>query len=275
MLFEEFFKKKKISLEALQQGNPGLFLEFKTHYEQMGEKSFDHTKKYWFNKLRHEYPLPLEVKTEKVRMENQIAEQTVADTLTEDTPVEQNVKLGFKPKFKAAAPPKPATESTNKPEESTAQPITEAAPANEPPPVATAKPAYKPRFQAKSVAPKPSTESSAPEPAAESNVQPASEPTLESKPAPTPDTLVTEPAAPAPKLGFKPRFKTAAPAPESKEPESNAEQPTAESKEEQPVQTKSIATEQPNQEEKLEAPKPVYKPRFNPKMVKPKPPEED
>jgi len=32
MLFEEFFKKKKISLDALQQGDPGLFSEFKSHY---------------------------------------------------------------------------------------------------------------------------------------------------------------------------------------------------------------------------------------------------
>ena len=57
MTFEEFFAKKKIDLEALKQADPGLYDECRSHYEQMGEKSFDHTKKYRFNKLRHAYPL--------------------------------------------------------------------------------------------------------------------------------------------------------------------------------------------------------------------------
>lgn len=60
MTFEEFFHKKKIDLLALKQAEPALFEEFKNHYEQMGEKSFDHTKKYWFNKLRRGFPIPIE-----------------------------------------------------------------------------------------------------------------------------------------------------------------------------------------------------------------------
>ena len=83
MTFEEFFKKKRIELAAFEKGLPALFFEFKTHYEQMGEKSFDHTKKYWFNKLRREYPLPAEVKTEKPKIENPIAEQTITESLVE------------------------------------------------------------------------------------------------------------------------------------------------------------------------------------------------
>lgn len=83
MTFEEFFKKKRIDLDALEKGNPALFFEFKTHFEQMGEKSFDHTKKYWFNNLRKIYHLAAEIKTDKVRMENPLAEQTVTDNLTE------------------------------------------------------------------------------------------------------------------------------------------------------------------------------------------------
>ena len=47
MTFEEFFSaRKKIDLVALQKAEPSLFAEFETHFVQMGEKSFDHTKKY-------------------------------------------------------------------------------------------------------------------------------------------------------------------------------------------------------------------------------------
>src|ERR1700755_1501690 len=99
MTFEEFFKKKKISLVALEQGEPGLFSEFKIHYEQMGEKSFDHTKKYWFNKLRLRFPAPVEVKAEKVIIENRLAEQTITESLVESS--EPAPTIGFRPKFKA------------------------------------------------------------------------------------------------------------------------------------------------------------------------------
>lgn len=46
MTFEEFFQKKKIDIKALGAERPGLLEEFRTHFAQMGEKSFDHTKKY-------------------------------------------------------------------------------------------------------------------------------------------------------------------------------------------------------------------------------------
>ncbi|MDB4924896.1 hypothetical protein [Mucilaginibacter sp.] len=106
MTFEEFFTKKRIDLAAFKQAEPGLFSEFKTHFEQMGEKSFDHTKKYWFNKIRRQYNLPPEVKTEKPRIENQLAEQTVTESL--DELATATPKVGFTPRFKAAVPPKPA-----------------------------------------------------------------------------------------------------------------------------------------------------------------------
>lgn len=57
MTFEEFFRKKKIDLHTLRQEQEDLYEEFRIHYAVMGEKSFDHTKKYWFNKLRRLYPL--------------------------------------------------------------------------------------------------------------------------------------------------------------------------------------------------------------------------
>ncbi len=96
MTFEEFFKKKRIDLVALDKSEPALFSEFKIHFEQMGEKSFDHTKKYWFNKLRHSFPIPQEIKTEKVHIPNPIAEQTITESLLE--PVKPLPKMRFKPK---------------------------------------------------------------------------------------------------------------------------------------------------------------------------------
>src|ERR1700743_3284464 len=103
MTFEEFFKKKRIDLVALEQGMQALFFEFREHFEQMGEKSFDHTKKYWFNKLRRQFPLPAEVKVEKVHIANPLAEQTITEALLEEglTPKPAATKPGFTPRFKA------------------------------------------------------------------------------------------------------------------------------------------------------------------------------
>ena len=84
MTFDEFFTKKRIDLAAFEKAEPALLSEFKTHYEQMGEKSFDHTKKYWFNKLRRQYHLAPEIKTEKPQIENPLAEQTVTESLLEN-----------------------------------------------------------------------------------------------------------------------------------------------------------------------------------------------
>jgi len=208
MLFEEFFKKKKINLVALNEADAGLFAEFKDHYEQMGEKSFDHTKKYWFNKLRRLYPLPAEPKVEKFKAENQIAEQTVADTLTEPTPRdaapdlskleapvnEQDMpdalapKLGFKPKFKSVTTPQPPAETPAVPAKD------EQAPATEPATSAPKKPGFTPRFKAGATTaakPEENTESLK----AENTIQ---------EPGNTPNE--TAPTTP-PKMGFKPRFK--------------------------------------------------------------------
>src|SRR6201995_2824212 len=110
MTFEEFFQKKKISLAALEQGEPYLFSEFKIHFGLMGEKSFDHTKKYWFNKLRLQFPAPVELKTEKVKIDNPLADQTITESLIEETV--SKPKLGFTPKFKAPAP-KPVETDTS------------------------------------------------------------------------------------------------------------------------------------------------------------------
>jgi len=106
MTFEEFFLKKKIDLKSLAQLKPALFQEFKTHYAQMGEKSFDHTKKYWFNALRKDFKLseenelmlkellyPAKIEVQEISVQIIVSE-------TSSNPVQ-----GFKPKFKASSVP--------------------------------------------------------------------------------------------------------------------------------------------------------------------------
>jgi hypothetical protein len=199
MTFEEFFKKKRIDLPAFEKAEPALFFEFKTHYEQMGEKSFDHTKKYWFNKIRRQYNLPPEVKTEKPHIENQLAEQTVTDSINElNIPVP---KLGFVPKFKAAGMPKHADP----------QPADQK---NEEAPASTPKPGFTPRFKPE-MASKPTDdgpvegkkeEASAPspKPGFTPRFKAANMPKPEGKPS---EEKKEEAPAEKPKLGFTPKFK--------------------------------------------------------------------
>ncbi len=52
MSFEEFFNKKKINLELFEKEEPELLLTLKKEFEEMGPKSFDHSKKFLFNKWR-------------------------------------------------------------------------------------------------------------------------------------------------------------------------------------------------------------------------------
>jgi hypothetical protein len=265
MDFEEFFRKKKIDLAALEQGEPTLFSEFKIHFGQMGEKSFDHTKKYWFNKLRLRFPAPVEAKVERVVIENQLAEQTVNESLIESSSPPPNI--GFKPKFRAGVT-KPV-EETHQPKEDTEQPST-------PPPNV----GFKPRFKAgvtKSAEETPKTEPTPEKPAENTEQTPPPPPNIgfkprfkagvtkstdpshavELTPAPKKPAENTELTAPSAPLGFKPKFKagvtkTVSPAPEEKE-DPKAETPPAADR-----STESNET------------KPAYKPRFNMKNIKPK-----
>jgi hypothetical protein len=206
MTFEEFFQKKKISLAALEQGEPSLFSEFKVHFEQMGEKSFDHTKKYWFNKLRLRFPTPPEIKVEKVAIANPLAEQTINETLSE-TPSPANV--GFKPRFKAGAT-KPAEPI------STPEPIPEKPTENTEQTTPSTTLGFKPKFKA--------------------GVAKSAESSTNTEPAPSEAPIENqEQATPKPAIGFKPKFKagvtkTTQPVPEK----------TEEPKEETPAADQSI-----------------------------------
>ena len=275
MLFEEFFKKKKIDLAALEKGEQGLFYEFKMHFEQMGEKSFDHTKKYWFNKLRRQFPLAPEIKTEKVHIANPIAEQTVTESLIEAVTEPPVQKLGFAPKFRANVP-KPAETVADKKEEA---PTPKADPLESVTPTAP-KVGFVPRFKATNMA----KTAEVAEEKKEEQETPKAEPTENPTPAPKagfvprfkaanmakaagvnenkkdkPEASKTQPfenAAPAPKLGFTPKFKTAVPA----KPTEVTEDKKDDAAEENPS---------PNSAANTEA-KPVYKPKFNMKNIPPK-----
>jgi len=104
MTFEEFFIKKKIDLHQLQDVEPNLYREFKSHYALMGEKSFDHSKKYWFNRLRRSFHLSEDVPLIKAVSAATLsapppAEEKGADKRI-DTPAAAK-PTGFKPRFKA------------------------------------------------------------------------------------------------------------------------------------------------------------------------------
>lgn len=107
MTFEEFFNKKRIDLGLMKDADPVLYSEFKNHFELMGEKSFDHTKKFWFNKLRHLYHLADPIKKAVTQEETQIASQ--AEPLKSPT-IEQGSAVAQPPGGQEAKPsaiPKP------------------------------------------------------------------------------------------------------------------------------------------------------------------------
>lgn len=127
MTFEEFIAKKKIDLAQFKTAEPGLFSEFQNHYSQMGAKSFDHSKKFLFNKLRRTYHLKEEPKPATVSQPievNKIASQ--AEPLLSPT-IEATV---YTPRFRAGATAKPAQDTEKRDSGK------------------TDKPAYTPRFKA-------------------------------------------------------------------------------------------------------------------------------
>jgi len=253
MTFDEFFKKKRVDLVALEKAEPALFSEFKTHYEQMGEKSFDHTKKYWFNKTRRQFPLAIEVKTEKPHIANPLAEQTITESLSEASPISATPKTGFVPRFRAAA--------TNPPPQDKKEEL----PATEPTPPSP-KIGFTPKFRA-SALPKPVTEDKKDElPAASESVIPPAENTA-AKPA-----------------GFVPRFKMKpkVEAEESIPPANDAPPQAPENTEAKPAykprfvppktkveikENTPTAEDTPHAIENTEK-KPAYKPRFVPPKPK-------
>lgn len=234
LTFEEFFFKKKIDTAHFKIAEPVLFAEFSSHYPLMGEKSFDHTKKYWFNNLRRTYPLQQEIKPHAVQAEaiSPMAVQAVAVAAA------QNVAIDIeRPKFKEDHLPELVEANVPEQDISLAKEenlITETESSVE---VPATKPAFKPRFNPKNI-PK-TAENSMPE----AEVQ-------------TPDASIEQP-----KPAFKPRFNM----------QNIKKEPVKTVVENEVVIPVQETSDQPKP--KTETTKPAYKPRFQMKNV-PKPPTE-
>lgn len=250
MTFEEFFNKKRIDLGLMRDADPALYSEFKSHFEMMGEKSFDHTKKFWFNKLRHLYHLAEPVKKTVTQLETQIASQAEplsSPTIEQGSPAtppasQQEAKSpglpkpGFRPRSIPAAAAKPVDEPTPAEPDATA----------EKPAVPVSKPGFKPR-----------------------NVKPVSGELSEdaqntaSRPGQDiPSGASQGNAANTPRPAYKPRFnagKISDKAEENTEDKKEVNEATSPPTQETDSVDASLA--------KAEQPKPAYKPRFNVKNV--------
>jgi len=58
MDFETFIQQKRIHAQAFREQRPALWEQFQSLYQQIGPKSFDLQKKFYFNDLRALFPLP-------------------------------------------------------------------------------------------------------------------------------------------------------------------------------------------------------------------------
>lgn len=206
---------------------PVLFAEFSKHYFLMGEKSFDHTKKYWFNQLRRTYPLQQEIKPHAVQAEaiSQMAVQAVAVAAA------QNVADIERPKFKEDHLPELV--EANVPEQDISLAIEESLikKPESSAEVPETKPAFKPRFNPKNI-PK-TAENSMPE----TEVQ-------------TTDATIEQP-----KPAFKPRFNM----------QDIKKEPVKTVVENEVVISVQEISDEPKPE--TEPSKPAYKPRFQMKNV--------
>ena len=266
MTFEEFFIKKKIDLKALQAADEPLFEEFKAHYSAMGEKSFDHSKKFWFNKLRKSFHL----KEEEVPAAKPAVKQAVIDKTTDTSSAEATKPAGFKPRFKAAITPAVDEAKTTEAPDS-AKTETDSAPTG-----------FKPRFKAGiTKAPDTAASTAASEEATDETTPSAPKPTgfkprFKAGVTKTPDTAAsthaseeatdeTAPSAPKP-TGFKPRFKAGVTKTESSE-----QVPQTEPKEEISSEATINAEPENNNPDTQEpvANKPTgFKPRFKAGITK-------
>lgn len=260
MTFEEFFIKKRIDLVQLQKAEPQLYSELENHFQLMGEKSFDHTKKFWFNKLRHLYHLETVAKEAARPAETQIASQ--AEALSSPTieqapaaappvaPATTGGAPAYKPKFRPRNIPGSKEEVAPKEEQTPATPeIKEETAANPP----AKRPPFKPR-NVKPVSGEPSEDAQK----------------VESRPGQTEvsDTPVASPAdsPAAAKPVYKPKFNIR----NIPKPPAGAAEQTGDTTEKQevPVPEAGGETTPPAQ---VEQPKAAYKPRFKMKNLQASP----
>jgi hypothetical protein len=56
-MFEKFLISKKINAASFRLAEPERFSNLEAEFNLMGSKSFDHSKKFIFNRLRLKYPI--------------------------------------------------------------------------------------------------------------------------------------------------------------------------------------------------------------------------
>ena len=139
----------------------------------MGGKSFDHTKKYWFNRLRKEFLLEV---AEAPKVATEKTPSTMVAEGPESAPTAPKSGV-FKPRFKPKAAVKPAADAAVTPQKDAEKPEEASQTGN----AASPKPVgFKPRFKP--------------------GVTPVKKAESEGSPEPS-DTAASKP------MGFKPRFK--------------------------------------------------------------------
>lgn len=320
MTFEEFFAKKKIDIDQLAKADHGLYTEFKSHFVLMGEKSFDHSKKFWFNRLRRLYHLQQPAKEATTQVETQIASQ--AEPLSSPT-IEQapaSAPAAFKPRFKATnvpAKPEAPGEVADKRDEVPSEAIP--AQAKRPPfkpknvkpisgapsedaqtvesrpgqtevsdtpvtsPAAAEKPAYKPKFNIRNIPKKPagteeqSGHTTEEKSFADLNDVPEKIPEQRRDEVPEVPKIVEQEEVKA-KPAYKPRFnlKTISNKAEkeedkaTREPQNTPEPGETTNVQEPPAGTNETSAEDTDVQPSDKPAKPIYKPRFNAKNIKPK-----
>lgn len=161
MTFEEFLIKKKIDAVQLKAKEQSFYSEFESHFIQMGEKSFDHSKKFWFNKLRRAYHLKEEPKPAQVEAKIDEIPSVAQEKLS--TEAINQEKLAYVPRFKG-----PTAQKTDLPAKSDPPPayvpgfkaavkmpekVEDSGLNREPESEEKTKPMYKPRFKAQIPAP--------------------------------------------------------------------------------------------------------------------------
>lgn len=212
MTFEEFFIKKKIDLAQLRRAKPDLYEEFQSHYVKMGEKSFDHTKKYWFNRLRKDYLLresdTMETKAVTTAAAVPASSRDISTTSAKNTSpaaapptgLSSMSPSGFKPRFKPGVtkPAEPEEPIKDKPTEPTENKPTASEASQKAAPPTGFKPRFKPGVTKPAAPAEPAKDPGQQEPTAEPDSAKEAPEQTPAKP------LGLSSMSPS---GFKPRFK--------------------------------------------------------------------
>ena len=119
MDFEAFLAKKRIDSTAFHQAQGELWSNFSRLYAQVGPKSFDLQKKFFFNDLRALYPMPFEAKKPgKPSVKPKLSLKKTITTSGQNKPKLEGSVMKKSEDSKAKPKPKLARPMMKKPEDS-------------------------------------------------------------------------------------------------------------------------------------------------------------